>query len=298
MSNLTYFKKWVMDSFGGNSTKEAISLKVNELLSKTKQHELPIKLSLVAEIIGINPVPIYRNQSPWGELININNEFRISLKMKSGKPPSIYSFKYPRLRFSYAHELIHCLFYDFSFSPPKRIAPHATTKREEEEICNEGARLLLLPDNIVKNYINSINSTDFIYQVEMLSSKSRTSLYVSFIHLVENNFLLKKKNKLYILSSINSGIRDKGIKKPRCNISAIYNAEEEKKIFLPAYKGLDVLGDSWSLMNFFRNISKLSELFVKNEIIEYQKKRYILNGTHKKITDNYVWSDLDIEIIK
>lgn len=297
MNNLTYFSKWIIETFGGNSPKEAISLKVSELLSASQQYELPIKLSLIAEIIGINPKPIYRNQLSWGELIKINNEFRISLKMKSGKPPSIYWYGYPKLRFSYAHELIHCLFYDFSYSPPKRTAPSAKNN-EEEEICNYGASLLLLPKTIVKNFITSLNSNNFIYEAEMLSSKARTSLHTSFLHLINNNYLKEKKNKLYILSSIHSGYRNRGIKKPRCIISVIYNENEEKKIFLPTYKGLEIIGDSWSLINFFNNNFKTSRLFVKNEIINYQSKRYILNGIHKKLKGNYVWSNLNFEMIK
>ena len=297
MSNLTYFDKWLIDSFGGSSPKEAISLKVSELLSKSKQYELPIKLSSIAKIIGINPYPIYRDQLSWGELIKINNEFRISLKMKSGKPPSIFWYGYPKLRFTYAHELIHCFFYDFSFSPPKRIAPYAT-RNEEEEICNYGASLLILPESIVRKFIDSLNSKDFIYKAEMLSSKAKVSLQASFIHLINNNYLKERNKKLYILSSIHSGYRNRGIKKPRCIISTIFDKKGEKNIFIPTYKGIEIIGNSWSLLNFFNNNLKQSELFVKNEIIKYKNTKYILNGTHKKFKGNYVWSDLSFETIK
>lgn len=296
MTKLTSFSKWVINSFGGNSPKEAILNITNKLLLEANQKELPIKLSSIARIIGLNPYPIYRNQSSWGELININNKFRISLKMKSGKPPSIYWYGYPRLRFSYAHELIHCLFYDLSSSPPKRIAPIANNN-EEEELCNYGASLLLLPDYIVNKFINSLNSNDFIYEVQCLSKKAKISLHASFIHLINNNYIKQTKNKLYILSSTHKGYRERGINKPRCIISVIYDNYEVKKTFIPTYKGLEAINDSWSLIKYFYNDLNTPYLYVKNEVINYNFKKYLINGIHKKIRKNYVWSDLEIKEI-
>ncbi len=293
MNKKSSFNKWIIDNFGGVSSKEGIASVIDDLITKTKQDELPIKLSEIAKKIGINPYPIYRNQKSWGQIIEINNEFRISLRMKSGKPPSIYWYGYPKLRYSYAHELIHCLFYDFSSSPPKRIAPEANGN-EEELLCNHGASLLLFPQRQVEKFIQNIQNSDIITIAKELAAKSHTSFHASLIYLLKNEFLKEKKNKLYILSSINEGYRGRGLKKARCVISALY--DNNKRIeFLPVYKGLEVISDSWSLINFHKNLYSTTELHVKNEIIELDNKKYIINGKHSLISSNYVWSDLDIK---
>ena len=291
-------KDWLIDRFGGNTEKEAISLIVNKLISRSNQQELPIKLSEIANLIGINPFPIYRNQTSFGQIIEINNEFRISLKMKSGKLPSVYWYGYPKLRFSYAHELIHCLFYDFSFKPPKRIAPLAKGN-EEEKLCNHGAGLLILPNKIVKKYVDTLQSNDIINVAGNLARKSHSSLHASMLYLIKNDFLGSDKNKLYILSRISEGYRNRGEKKPRCVISIRFYSNNKKEAFLPTYKGLDFLGSSWSLLDYYSHINSTSEFIVKNEIIVYKGKKYILNGKHKQVSNSgYIWSDLNIESLE
>ena len=291
-------EKWLTNRYRGDSPKEAISRAVDNLITKSAQKELPVKLSEIARLVGINPFPIYRNQFSVGQIIEISNEFRIALKMKSGKPPSVYWHGYPRLRFSYAHELIHCLHYDFSFKPPIRIAPKAKGN-EEEEYCNHGASLLVLPPKLVQEYIDTLESNDIIYVAANLAKKAQTSLHASMLHLINNDFLDYDKSKLYILSSNNEGYRGRGEKKPRCILSAQYLNDNKKKAFLPTYKGIEAISNSWSLLDYHNRLDSTSEFIVKNEIIEYEKKKYILNGQHKKIRDSrYVWSDLTIESLE
>jgi hypothetical protein len=293
-----YYSKWLIERYGGFTVHEAIQSAVDNLLTLSKQTELPIRLSDVAILVGINPTPIYKNQEPWGQLIKINDEFRISLKMKTGKPPSIFWYGYPRLRFSYAHELIHCLHYDFSHKTPIRIAPKSIDKKEEV-VCNYGAGLLTLPKILVREYIQKLNSDDVIYVAKNLAKKSHSSLHATFLHLINNDFIKEKENKLYILSAKHEGYRKRGASKPRCIISAIYLNENQSKIFLPTYQGIDVISNSWSLLRFHNNPNFANHFMVKNEIIKFKDKKYILNGEHKKIEDSsYVWSDLHIEPLK
>ena len=76
-------------------------------------------------------------------------------------------------------------------------------------------------------------------------------------------------------------------------MSVIFNSIEDEAVFLPTYKGIDVISNSWSLINYFNNNFQTSELFVKNEVIEYKQKKYVINGKHIKVENtNYVWSDL------
>lgn len=292
------YSKWLVEQFGGDSSKAAISNAIDDLLRNSSQDNLPIKLSEIARLIGINPYPIYRNQTPYGQIIKINNELRISLKMKSGKPPSVYWYGYPRLRFSYAHELIHCLNYDFSSRPPKRIAPKAKGN-EEEILCNYGASLLVLPSKLVQDYVSSLESEDVIYVTTLLAKKTQTSLHASLLHLMNNDFLVCNKSKLYILSLNSEGYRNRGERKPRCILSAQYLQGNTVNHFLPTYKGIEAISSSWSLLTYHNRLSSTSNFVVTNEIIEYKKKKYLINGQHNRISGSgYVWSDLKIEPLK
>jgi hypothetical protein len=227
----------------------------------------------------------------------INDEFRITLRMKTEKPPSVYWHGFPRLRFAYAHELIHCLNYDLSCRPPKRIAPRAM-KNEEEEICNYGAGLLVLPVHLVKEYLATLENVDFISKATLLATKSQTSLHASVLHLINEGYLDDSKNKIYIFSQNSEGYHGRGIKKPRCIISIIYLNDDPRKYFLPVYKGLEALGVSFSLIKFHDNMfenSSLSEIKINNEIIRFSGKAFLLEGYHRRVGNSgYVWSDLSV----
>lgn len=296
MKGKTSLTRWVVNHYGGKSAKEAIALAVYGLLQKYNQKELPVKLSGIAEGIGINPQPIYQMQTPFGQIISLQNEFRIALKMKTEKPPSIYWHGYPKLKFAYAHELIHCLFYDLSKKPPERIAPKAKNN-EEETLCNYGAGLLILPPHLVREYINGIDNRDIINLAIKLSRKSQTSLHTSFLHLINEQYLDKSVNTLYILSQKSEGYRNRGVMKPRCIISVFYNENGTPNTFLPAYKGLDSIGKSWSLIRFHNKLpnNTVFEEKVRNEIIAYSNCNYLLNGRHYRVRNSsYVWSELSV----
>ncbi|MFC2118335.1 ImmA/IrrE family metallo-endopeptidase [Bacteroidota bacterium] len=290
------YSDWLINKYGGNSAKEAITNIVEKLLMESNNNDLPIKLSEIAKLIGINPIPIYQDQISLGQLIEINSEFRISLKMKSRKPPKVNWSGYPRLRFSYAHELIHCLHYDFSCSPPRRIAPESVDI-EEENLSNFGASLLIFPKKIVKEFIETLDSDDIIHVTNQLSKKNQTSFHASILYLVNSNFLQNSKNKIFILSSISKGYRGRGAEKPRCLVSKQYLNNHEMRHFIPGYKGIDVISESWSLMNCFKKSISASEIFVENEIIDYKGIEYLINGKHKFLDKGYIWSTLDFDLV-
>jgi Zn-dependent peptidase ImmA (M78 family) len=296
---VNYFK-WLCDNFNAESPKQAISNAVEILLTKANQKELPIKLSEIAKVIGINPTPVYKEQTPSAQLINVNNEFRISLQSKFGKPININQSIYPKLRFSYAHELIHCLGYDFSCIPPKRIAPEAP-KNEEEVLCNYGAGLLMLPEKLVGKYISTLEENDILFVSIQLSKKAQVSLHASLLHLINIDFL-KNINKLYLLSLNSEGYRNRGQKKPRCVLSAMYLEDYKLQQFLPTYKGLEAINKTWSLLKFHERIlegAAIIDINVTNEIIRIMGKDYILNGKHRRINESgYVWSDLSIHEVR
>lgn len=294
MMKQTDYLKWLIAKFGGNSPKEAISIAVDNLILQSNQKELPIKLSTVAKAIGINPIPIFKDQTPYGQLImNEDGLFQIALRMKSQFFSYHDWYTNARLRFSYAHELVHCLHYDFSIIPPKRVAP-ITLLNEEEVICNFGASLILLPIRLVQIFIEELNSKDIVEVASNLSKKALVSLHTSYLYLLNNNFIIDIKNKLYILSLKCEGYRNRGENKPRFIIAIYYTNNSVKKEFMPPYKGIEAIDQDWSLERFHRNLNMkvILQQAVRNEIIMYKNKKYILNGNHFKISENYVWSDL------
>lgn len=299
MRKLYPFEKWLMKRYGGNSALESINTAVDSLLIKSNQSELPIKLSQIASLIGVNPSPIYKDQIFEGELIEINNELRICLKMKSERSPSNSWSGLPRMRFTYAHELIHCLSYDFSTSQPKRIAPLPENK-EEEVLCNHGASRLLLPPKITMRFLKQCENKEFVSIAKQIALKAKVSLHLLFLQLFKINYF-DTLNKIFMLSSINKGLRGRNKEKPRCIISVINFQNGKNAQFLPGYMGIESIESDWSLVRLYSMLlenKRISELEVNNEIITYKNLKYLINGKHKKIENSsYIWTDVDFKRI-
>jgi hypothetical protein len=61
-----------------------------------------------------------------------------------------------RLRFTQAHEVAHTFFYDLKKTPPQRLlhlSPGTKSYRKLEDICNAFAGALLLPEDLVRQFI-------------------------------------------------------------------------------------------------------------------------------------------------
>ena len=295
MRTVDYFDKWIISRYGGNSTKEAIRLAVDDLLAKANQKALPIRLAEVAKVIGINPSPIYKNQTPSAQIILVDNEFRIALKMKSERPPSKNWHGLNKLRFSYAHELMHCLYYDFSTSPPKRIAPHAH-RNKEEIMCNYGASLLLLPKQIINEFLANHSNNDIISTALSLADLSKSTLHTVFLRLLTDSYF-PLKNRLCILSAYSEGYRGRSIRKPRVILAIHCQSNENERNILPSYKGIEYFNKNWSLLSFHERLNhgeQILEMNSRNENLEIENSSYLVNGTHRKVDQTgYVWSELD-----
>jgi Zn-dependent peptidase ImmA (M78 family) len=298
---LSKYENWLMETFKGSNPKESVLNKIYELLEKANQNSLPIRLSSVAIQIGIDPHPIFdENQKFDGCLVSYNNKLRISLK--ESDPKLINS----RNRFTYAHELIHCLGYHFDANVSERVAPSPKLYNElkiEEEICNYGAAQLLLPFHILQNEykkleINKLNTTpDILNEISKLAKVNILVTIIQFFKLEQ----LFKKDTLVIVSQNDRGTGNKGEIKPRGKFSKYINNEGVSSAFLKPNQGLqhikNVNGEStlWSLLNFYEYNSIYLE--VKDEFIfnENTKRNYCISGFHKKMNSIYVWSELSIQ---
>ncbi len=302
MKKLTDYKKWLIDTFKGDTPLESIYNKVDSLLLETNANKFPINLTAIAKRIGINPTPLYRNQPFDGSLIIRDNEMRISLKRKSEKPPDVKSPDLPRMRFSYAHELIHCVAFDMSSSPPLRLSPEPSGE-EEESICNAGASRLLLPPNLLLDRFikESGNNADKIVKI---SSFALVSLHLVVLQLFKYDIIPMKPNSLYILSLNTKSQKNNSRSKPRC-IAAVYKDENGKKYeYPPRYIGLECITlinkeeKIWSLLSFHNNPKKYNSMKVNKENLKLRlnksdHKILCVSGTHKRLKrGSYIWSEL------
>ncbi|MDB5008526.1 MAG: hypothetical protein JWP45_2919 [Mucilaginibacter sp.] len=299
MKNNTRYQQWINSQFKGNSVKDSINIIIENLLLQTNQHTLPIKISSIAKLIGIDPRPLYFNQSYDGGLININGKLRIALKLDFKNDNRLMH----RHRFTYAHELIHCLAYDFKKVPNIRIAPKPQGL-EEEYLCNYGAAKLILPTKILTEYLHEKNKYSIDYYsniIKEISQKANCGFQLVVLQLLESK-LLERKNKLYILSTISKGYRNEGKHKPRCVIDAYFDENEIMHKFLGPNKGLEhihFVADKlipWSLLEFHENYDK-DYFEVENEklIRSIDGYSFSITGIHVRLNENnYVWSELSI----
>lgn len=301
---LSKYEEWVIDTFKGSNTKDSILLKVNQLLEESNQQKIPIKLSEVAKKIGVNPVPLRNTSQKFeGSLIYQNNKIRISLKN------DIYNQRDFRTRFTYAHELIHCLDYQYTFEKDFRIAP-LVKKYDElqrvEGLCNYGAAQILLPYSILQKYfliLKKAKEHNIKEIINLICERAKVNTEVLLRQLFNLDSVFKN-NSLTIVSQLSSGTDKKGIIKPRSRFSKYIDNEGCTIEFLKLNQGLQhIIGEnsklgSWSLLNFYND--KINFLQVNDEIIinDNTNKTYCINGYHQRIDNNFVWTEMSIQIIE
>ena len=295
------YQEWIISNFNGKTPKESISKIAEILLFETKQQVFPIKLSLIAKKIGIDPRPLYLNQPFDGSLIFHGDKLRIALKRESEQ----YNRLLPHYRFAYAHELIHCLSYDFNIH--KRVAP-LPKGLEEEHLCNYGAVKLILPLSILKKYLkidydfykNDIIS--YTEKIKQLATLAECNIHTVVYELFNSDLLVPTFNTVYILSQNSGGYQNKNVVKPRCLIGIHFDEQGKKKQFLSGQQGLQHIkslnsNEGWSLINFYQNPFS-NHFIVDNETIlrDTDNEMFLISGIHVRFSEKgYIWSELNIK---
>ena len=295
----TDYLQWIKSRFKGDNPKSSIDIVVAFLLSEAKQHTFPIKLSAVAKVIGIDPRPIYLDQMYDGSLVTKEGKIRIALQLNYRNN---YRFS-QRLRFTYAHELIHCLSYDLTNIPNTRIAP-PPEKLEEEYLCNYGAAKLILPKKILTNIFgdegNNYFGSSYSEKFKNIAAKADCSISTVVIDCITSGLISAIPNTIYILSLTSGGYQNTSKVKPRCVISILFDSNGNKKNFLAPNKGLEHIKlkddklKGWSLLRFHKDIAK-EYMEVKNEFLldMLDINSSCVSGVHVKLNDKgYVWSEL------
>ena len=302
MKEVSAYQLWMMDKYQGSSPKEAIDHILNKLLTDTRQFSLPVKISVIAKKIGVNPKPLYINQPYDGSLIMHENAIRIAFKKR---PEGNYYDLSPGERFAYAHELIHCLAYDFNSVPNQRVAP-LPKSLEEEHLCNYGAKRILLPPKIIQDYFEKglRNNVSYIELIKEIATASGCTIPMVAIEIFKENLIPAIPNSLFILSQNSSGYQKRNVIKPRCIVGAYFDATGKKFPFLSSQQGLQhiksnqSINGKWSLLDFFDH-PEHNRMLVTDEYIKNDKtgKAMIISGSHNRLTEgSLIWSEMTVII--
>lgn len=301
------------------------NLEVNgEFLKESvRDEEYFLYLKKIAKYMGLEETePLFHPIEETALLLYFNNQFRIVLKNKNRLPPDRKKYRslYRRMRFSYAHELGHLLFFDIKTG--KRRAPIPPNSKEEE-LCNAFASELVFPLNFVETDLKNIltNGSLTPEEVIMLSNQYEVSLQVALIGIekIAHKYIPEDE---FILVSHRSfpSLRDECDVKPRCLVFiASDKPQKGRRLFLPHRIGIDkikpvpILRGKWSLMEYYYGkflgqispYTKREKMVKMDEIIAWpplnRKKSYTIRlnvVTHQRIKNlPIVWTKASYEFI-
>jgi hypothetical protein len=301
------FERWAVDHFGGKNTSTAIKRFAERLVLETEQVAAPVQLAEVARSIGLEPMPIYRNIANDGLLDIVDGELRIVLNSTTGFHPPLGSPGFNRMKFSYAHELAHALFFDPRSATPSRIAP-TDAPRREEELCNAAASRFLVPRYLLQDVVTNATaiSPDLLREY---ANRFQVSLW-AFCVACEPVFAQQlPADRFFMLSKRSKNRSQFGRVKPRCVICFMADSLKlSGRPLLAAYQGLDNIrplnGGLWSLQMFFEEHldsrqSRAPE-WSSDEILLAPGKRAVrMIAKHRKVVGTaYVWTDGTVEAIE
>lgn len=299
-------KIWALERFGGSTPTEGVRLFAESLVQQTGQFEPPVRLVAIARLVGVNPKPIYRNMAQSGGLEKIEGQLRIVLKSVSQQPPPVGSTTFMRMRFTYAHETAHGLFFD---SDGNRIAPNDDPKLEEE-MCNYAAGRFLIPQFMLRRFQFLDAQSELVPEtLFQLAKLFQVSFHAFLLQVEEVISTLLKPGGVYILSRMERNRNEFGRSKPRCVVCIMAaDAKRGRRSLLAGYEGVDHIkrvderdDGGWSLEQFFRLGSEQQQptRFTPpcEEILICPGKRQIrLVSRHRRLPGTaYIWTEAVME---
>ncbi len=153
-----------LDSSSWSTARAAILEAATALRSSAQVHEPPIDVDRILPLRKIVNKSFFNStDSPEAVLVPTHQGFTI--RLRPGLHPT-------RTKFSEAHEIAHTFFYDISKHPPQRLLAFSSSvlaNRKEEGICNDFARELLMPLELVRLYADrfqGLSSWDLLQNVK------------------------------------------------------------------------------------------------------------------------------------
>jgi hypothetical protein len=306
-------QNWVIQEFGGNevdSASAAMGIRCNRLFEDHHPLSRPVRVSRVAKALGIRPQPIYTTLIPGMADGSLDvSTGRIVIRTRGGEAPETGSSEHRRVRFTYAHELVHALFYSISGSVLQRIAPPTRSDRErsqEETLCNCGARVLLMPDRLMEQVVASreIAAPDLLYNV---MQAFEVNLEPAAYRMCEWVSPGPEESAFWMISK-----KDHAGGPPRCTVCALTGGLTARRLHLLAGRQpLDRLeptsGDEpWSLLQYVllepvRHGWDALKLAPNVEVVATETHIVKLRSRHRWLKwgrkPTYVWTEGTIEIL-
>ncbi|MFB0557102.1 MAG: ImmA/IrrE family metallo-endopeptidase [Dehalococcoidia bacterium] len=169
---------------GELTTQKAIECLINKLLYayERKYGDLrpPINAWLLARLVEAEVEAAPPSLTSEGQLLPVQGGFIIRYRM--GLPLQ-------RIRLTICHEIAHTFFYDRSLPVPKRPLGKRPTS-EEEQICFQIARQLLVPQETLRGYMGSISNFPRLSLLSRLAKTFQVSLPVMAMRLTQDTSLI------------------------------------------------------------------------------------------------------------
>jgi Zn-dependent peptidase ImmA (M78 family) len=140
------------DKSSWQAVKQGILRAATYLREEAGQISAPIMLEKIEKLRCIQKKVVYDSEDASGAILEpVSGGFIIRL----GKGQTNI-----RRRFGIAHEIGHTFFYNLEHNPPTKVLPKELSRllgeKKEEDICNAFARELLMPKELVKDYIGNL----------------------------------------------------------------------------------------------------------------------------------------------
>jgi hypothetical protein len=151
--------------------KTFVERRIDLILRLSKQSTPPVNLGVLAEIQKVRHIEC-RPMLLEGCIDVTEGGFKIFIKgdfSKSWEVSENFNIKTlsRRQRFTLAHEITHTFFYDISTNPPK-VSKLAPKKQVIEELCQDGARKILLPERFLISRLEKAGYLSFELTLEIL----------------------------------------------------------------------------------------------------------------------------------
>jgi len=300
------FALWIRGHFSDpdDDTASNFGIYCERLLRNAGITQPPIRLAAVAELLGIEPRPIFRSQAEAGILDTTHG--RIYLHRNDGEIIRTGTSRYVQLRFTYAHELAHAMLYDFSRGPGERVAPQVSDLSEEEVFCNKAAAQLLMPDFLLAQTFppGVVLSGQLLREAARSYQVSLLTMAVRATQIFEGRL---DSTEFHLLSGEISSLRQLGRVVPRCAACFLPSGLLLRKVqFLATHQRINRVhppgkpDTSWSLVRFFgaprRERPMHSEVEV--ELLKCDSRHVVrlTSQHHRLIGCRYVWTDGTIEL--
>ena len=184
------------------------------------QDRLPIDVVGLASVRGIRVMPV--DAPGWDGRVYVDEAGRVTVDVDGRQAPV-------RQRFTVAHELLHTAFPGFRRERRYRVdddlelALFSRSRAEEEQLCDWGASLLLMPDELTWSY----RTDQGLRAVERLARDAKVSLEAAGLRLVERS---AKPAAFLVAGSTDGGLRVR------------YARVREARVFVP--RGAEIAAGS------------------------------------------------------